>query len=149
MQTEYDERVVDYQKFNYGNYIVKLKDDAGLDDEVEKFNTMPLHLGAFVLWNSKRLMKNFLDAIDGFHTNDVFYSDTDRLYIKYRHWEKIEKAGIVGNYPLQGKNDYKAGGIWYGLFLTPKIKYCLTIYKYGVIDEHKLSKVYKCKWYFT
>ena len=27
MQTEYDERVLDYQKINYGNYIVKMKDD--------------------------------------------------------------------------------------------------------------------------
>ena len=27
MMTEYDERVQDYQKINYGNYIVKLKDD--------------------------------------------------------------------------------------------------------------------------
>ena len=49
VQTEYDERVLDYQKFIYGNYIVKLKDDAGLDDEVDKVNTMPLHLGDFVL----------------------------------------------------------------------------------------------------
>ena len=38
---------------------------------------------------------------------------------------------------LQGKNDFKEGGIWYGLFLAPKIKYCLTINKHGVIDEHK------------
>ena len=49
MQTEYDELVLDYQKINYGNYIVKLKDDEGLQDEVTKVNTMPLHLGAFVL----------------------------------------------------------------------------------------------------
>ena len=36
MQTEYDERVLDYQKINYGNYIVKMKDDEGLEDEVKK-----------------------------------------------------------------------------------------------------------------
>ena len=51
MQTEYDERVIDYQKNNYGIYIVKSKDDAGLEDEVKKVNTVPLHLGAFVLSN--------------------------------------------------------------------------------------------------
>ena len=28
MMTEYDERVLDYQKINHGNYIVKLKVDA-------------------------------------------------------------------------------------------------------------------------
>ena len=36
MQTEYDERVLDYRKINYGNYIVKMKDDEGLEDEVKK-----------------------------------------------------------------------------------------------------------------
>ena len=36
MQTEYDERVLDYQKINYNIYIVKLKDDEGLEDEVKK-----------------------------------------------------------------------------------------------------------------
>ena len=41
---------------------------------------------------------------------------------------------------LEGKNDYRDGGIFYGLFLAPKIKYCLTINKYGVIDEHKTFK---------
>ena len=36
MMTEYDERVLDYQKINYGNYNVKMKDDEGLQDEVKK-----------------------------------------------------------------------------------------------------------------
>ena len=29
-------------------------DDAGLDDEVKKLNTKPLHLGALVITNSKK-----------------------------------------------------------------------------------------------
>ena len=36
MQTEYDERVLDYQENNHGNSIVKMKDDEGLEDEVKK-----------------------------------------------------------------------------------------------------------------
>ena len=36
IQTEYDERVLDYQKINHGNYIVKMKDDEGLEDEIKK-----------------------------------------------------------------------------------------------------------------
>ena len=80
MTSEYDERVLDYQKINYGNYIVKMKDDIGLQDEVKKVNTMRLHLG--VLSNSKRIMNNFLHAIDGFYSNDVYYTDTDSLYIE-------------------------------------------------------------------
>ena len=39
MMTEYDERVLDYQKINFGNYIVKTKDDEGLQDEVKKKST--------------------------------------------------------------------------------------------------------------
>ena len=140
MQTEYDERVKDYWKISNNNYIVKMIDDPGLEDEVKKLNTMPLHLGAFVLSNSKRIMNNFMHAIDGFYTNDVFYTDTDSLYIENKHWDKLDRAGLVGKGLLQGKNDYKDGGIFYGLFLAPKIKYCLTINKYGVIDEHKTFK---------
>ena len=48
-------------------------DDRGLEDEVEKLNTMPVHLGASVLSNSKRTLNNFIHAIKGFYTNDVFY----------------------------------------------------------------------------
>ena len=40
---------------------------------------MPLHLGAFVLSNSKRIMNNFIHAINGFYTNDVYYTGTDSL----------------------------------------------------------------------
>ena len=140
MQTEYDERVKDYWKISNINYIVKMIDDPGLENEIKKINTMPLHLGAFVLSNSKRIMNKFIHAINGFYTNDVCYTDTDSLYIENKHWDKLQKAGLVGKNLLQGKNDYKDGGIFYGLFLAPKIKYCLTINKYGVIDEHKTFK---------
>ena len=85
-------------------------------------------------------MKNFIHAIDGFYTNDVYYTDTDSLYIENKHWDKLDKAGLVRKNLLQGKNDYKDGGIFYGLFLAPKIKYCQTLNKYGVLDEHKTFK---------
>ena len=142
MQTEYDERVKDWKLSNI-NYIVKMIDDAGLEDEIEKINTMPSHLGAFILSNSKRIMNNFIHVIDGFYTNDVYYTDTDSLYIENKHWDKLQKAGLIGKNLLQGKNDYKDGVIFYGLFLAPKIKYILTINKYGVIDEHKTFKGFK------
>ena len=60
MMTEYNERVLDYQKINHGNYIVKLKDDERIEDEVEKVNTVSLQLAAFIPSNSKRIMHNFL-----------------------------------------------------------------------------------------
>ena len=66
MMSEYDERVKDYWKISGNNYIVKMNYEAGLEDEVKKLNTMPLHLGAFVLSNSKRSMNNFIHAFNGF-----------------------------------------------------------------------------------
>ena len=140
MMSENDERVKDYWKISGINYIVKMIDDAGLEEEVKKLNTMPPHLGAFLLSNSKRIMNNFIHAINGFYTNDVYFTDTDSLYIENKHWHKLDKACLVGKNLLQAKNDYKDGGIFYGFFLAPKIKYCLTINKYGVIDEHKTFK---------
>ena len=52
----------------------------------------------------------------------------------------MDKAISVGDGLCQGKNDYKTGGIFYGLFLLPKIKNCLTIDDYGIIQEHKTFK---------
>ena len=121
MMTEYDERVLDYQKIIHGNYIVKMKDDEGLEDEIKKANTLPLQLAVFILSNSKRIMNNFIHAIDGFYKNDVYYTDTDSFYIESRNWDKMNKAGLVGKNLLQVKNGYKDGGIFYVLFLAPKI----------------------------
>ena len=90
---------------------------------------MALHLGAFVLTNKKRNMNNFIHAINGFYTNDVYYTDTDSLYIENEHWDKLEKTGLVGKALLHSKNDYKDGRIFHGLFLAPKIKFCLIINK--------------------
>ena len=112
-------------------------DDKGLEDEVKNLKTMPLHLGAFVLSNSKRIMNIFIHAIDGFTTNDLYYEDTDSMYMENKHWNKLDKAGLVGTNLLQRKNDYKDGGIWFGLFFVPKLRYCLTTNKNSVIDEHK------------
>ena len=70
MLSEYDERVKDYWRISHGNYIVKMVVDKGLEDEVKKLITMPLHLGTFVLSNSERIMNIFLHAINGFYTND-------------------------------------------------------------------------------
>ena len=127
--SEYDERVKDYWKISGINFIVEMIDDAGLQDEVKKLNTMPLHLGAFVLSNSKRIMNSFLHAINGVFTNHPYYEDTDSMYIENKHRDNLDNAGLVSKNLLQSKNDYKDGGIWFALFLAPKIKYCLTINK--------------------
>ena len=62
-----------------------MKNDEGLQDNIKKANTMPLHLGAFVLCNSKRIMNNFIHAINGFYTNDLYYEATDSMHIENKH----------------------------------------------------------------
>ena len=52
MMSKYDEIVKDHWRISHVNYIVKMIDDAGLEDEVKKLNTMSLHRGPFVLSNS-------------------------------------------------------------------------------------------------
>ena len=107
MRTEYDERVKNYWKMSLGNYIFKMIDGKALEDDFKKLITMSLHLGAFVLSNSKRIMTIFIHANNGFYTNDVYYGDTDSSYIQNKHWHKLGEAVLVGKNLLQGKNDYK------------------------------------------
>ena len=97
-------------------------------------------MGAFILSNSKRIMNNFVRIIDGFKKNSVYYQDTDSLYIEKKYWNILDENNLVGEKLGQGKNDYGNGGIFYGLFLAPKIKYCLTINEYGIINEKKTFK---------
>ena len=65
--------------------------DEGVDNEIEDKNTMPSQLGSFILSNSKRIMNNFIRIIDGFKTNNVYYQDTDSLYIEKKHWNELNE----------------------------------------------------------
>ena len=47
MQTEFFERVLDYQKINHGKYIVKMKDDEGLEDEIKKSQHVTFTISCF------------------------------------------------------------------------------------------------------
>ena len=133
METEYDENVLDYWKLPNGNYIVKFKKDDGLESDNGVKNTLPSQLGAFILSNSKRIMKILIREINGFYNNSIYYGVTNSLFIEKKHWDALDKAKLVGKKLFQGKNDYKTGGIFYGLFLAPKIKNVLTIDDYGII----------------
>ena len=126
MKTEFDENILDYWKITNGNYIVNMKKDDGLDDDCDIKNTLPAVLGAFILSKSKRIMNNFIRELNGFYNNSIYYGDTDSLYIEKKYSDVLDKANLVGECLCQGKNDYKTGGIFSGLFLAPKIKYCLT-----------------------
>ena len=106
METEHDENVLDYWKLPNGNYIVKLKKDAGLESDNDvKTQYFPSHWGAFILSNSKRIMINFIREINGFYNNSIYYGDTDSLYIDKKYWDVLDKANLVGKNLCQGKND--------------------------------------------
>ena len=47
----------------------------------------------------------------------------------------LDKAKMVDETLCQGKKDHKSGGVFYSLFLVPKTKYCLTIDKFGIVQE--------------
>ena len=140
MKTEFDENVLDYWKLPNGNYIEKIKKDDGLHDDCDIKKTLPAVLGAFILSNSKRIMNIFNGGINGYYNNSIYYGDTDSLYVEKKYWDVLDKTNLVGEGLCQGKNDYKTGGIFYGLFLALKVKYCLTIDGYGIIQEHKTFK---------
>ena len=82
METEYDKNVLDYWKLPNGSYIVKLKKDAGLEGDNDVKNTLPSHLGAFLLTNSKRIMNIFISEINGFYNISIYYGDADSVYIE-------------------------------------------------------------------
>ena len=47
------------------------------------------------------------------------------------------KTNRVGSICCEGKNDYKSGGVFNRSFLATKIKYCVTVDKFGIIQQHK------------
>ena len=66
METKYDENVLDYWKLPNGNSTVTFKKADGFYGDNHMKNTLPSHLCAFLLSNSKRLMNNFIREIKGF-----------------------------------------------------------------------------------
>ncbi|ESO97661.1 hypothetical protein LOTGIDRAFT_152752 [Lottia gigantea] len=103
----------------------------------------PAHLGAFILSLSKKIMNNFIHVIDGFYKPEIYYTDTDSLYISSSNWDKSNEAGLVSeNEYSKGKNDYGDGGIIFGLYLAPKVKYNIILTSDGVLKEKKTFKGY-------
>ena len=100
-------------------------------------STLPCQQGAFTSSNGQRNIINFIREINGFYNDSISYGDTDSLYFTQEHWDALDKARLVEDSSCQSKNDYKSGGIFYGLFLAPLLKYVLTINNYGLIQEHK------------
>ena len=83
MNNEYDKSVKEIIPLENELYVVKKhvhegKDDFGL---ANKINTMPAHMGSYILSHSKRLMNDVIEHIDGFYKKNIYYTDTDSIYI--------------------------------------------------------------------
>ena len=86
--------MVDYRHLLDNKFRVELKTVEGNDVEgLDLKNTMPLHLGIFVLSKNERLMTDFVFAIDGFKEMKKYYSDTDSLYIEEKINSVNKKVG--------------------------------------------------------
>ena len=96
MKTEYDENVLDHWKITNGIHIVKMKKDDGLDDDCDIKNTLPGHIRAFISSNCRRIMNNFVRETNGFYNNNIYYTDTDSLYIEKKNLDVLDKADLVG-----------------------------------------------------
>ena len=96
-------------------------------------------------------MNDVIKQIDGFYKNSIYYTVTVSLYVHKKYWSNLVDKGYVGKSLGLGKNDYGNSGIFYALFLAPKIKYCLVIDDFGVIlakrtfkgysEEHRMIKL--------
>ena len=61
------------------------------------------------------------------------------MYIEKKFWDVIDKANLVRKSLCQSKNDYKPGGIFYGLLLAPKKK-CLTVEEFCIAQHYMTFK---------
>ena len=58
------------------------------------------------------------------------------MYREKKYWDVLNEANLVGGNVYQDKSDYTSGGNFDGLFLSPKVKHCLSVHKYGLIQQH-------------
>ncbi|ESO91839.1 hypothetical protein LOTGIDRAFT_163200 [Lottia gigantea] len=131
-----DSHVKSYEKVNDSQYIVEMNEEEKEFVPPKNFTRLtPAHLGAFILSHSKKIMNNFIHVIDGFYKPEIYYTDTDSLYISSSNWDKLNEAGLVSeNEYSKGKNDYGDGGIIFGLYLAPKKRKRLRVTSKDKID---------------
>ena len=55
-------------------------------------------------------MNNFIREINGLHNINIYYGDTDSMFVEKKFWDVLDKANLVGKNLCQCKKDYKKGG---------------------------------------
>ena len=143
IETEYHDRLKEYIHLKNGNYLVNVKDHDAVDDNgvSKKINSQAFQFGSLILSHSKRLMNDVILALDGFKNNKIYYGDTDSVYIHKNDYNMLIDKGLVVKDLFQSKNYYgENGGIVYGLFLPPKVKYCIVIDENGILSQKATFK---------
>ena len=92
-------------------------------------------------------MNDILLAVDAYDQPNLYYMDTDSVYIPMHLFDKLVDSKLVGNDLFQGKDDYgvfkggeKLGGIVYGLYIASKIKWNLILTTDGFLFEKQSFK---------
>ena len=86
-------------------------------------------------------MNDVILTLDGFKNNKIYYGDTDSIYIHKNDYNLLIEKRLIGKDLCQSRNDYGGNaGIVYGLFLAPKVKYCIIIDENGVLSQKTTFK---------
>ena len=62
------------------------------------------------------------------------------MYVEKKYWDVLDNANLFAKILCQGKIDYETGGVFYGLFLAPKLKHVLTIDEFVIFQQHMTFK---------
>ena len=62
-----------------------------------QFSQMPCNLFSYTLCHSKRLMNSVIRESEGFYSNNIYYGDTDDVYIHKKHWSTSVEKSFVGS----------------------------------------------------
>ena len=63
-----------------------MRKDEGLDGDSVVKNRLHSYLREFILSKNKRMKNNFIREKNGFYNINVYYTDTDSLYIEKNTW---------------------------------------------------------------
>ena len=105
MEKEQIKRIVAYWQITENHCIAKLTRNKDNDDNgiIEDRNTMSLQLGAFILSNSRRILKKFVLAIDAFKNDKGYYTDIGSVYIERTYCKCLKQNNLVGQKITQRK----------------------------------------------
>ena len=98
MRENLDDRVKDRFLWKNGILLVKLDYDEGVEDydRAKSVKTMSSHFRSYFLSHSKRLKNDAIEQIGGFYNINIYYTDTDYLYIHKKYWISLVDIGFVG-----------------------------------------------------